>query len=104
MTSTLLLSSVPMEQLPTMGRKDLGWLPTVSSSKSNLISGVFCPCALAVKLPVSECSEGDRKKRFSHVTSLHEKGDGCGCAKGLLVKQEKAKPSVGVAPVPIRRR
>src|SRR5262245_37148872 len=53
MTSTLLLSSLPMEKLPTMGRNDLGWLPTVSSSKSNLISGVFCPCALTGRLPVS---------------------------------------------------
>src|SRR5262249_24414465 len=53
MTSTLLLSSLPMAKFPTIGRNDFGWLPTVSSSKSNLISPVFCACALAVTLPMS---------------------------------------------------
>jgi hypothetical protein len=51
-----------------------------------------------------QCSKGDCKKRFSHVTSLHEKGDGCGCANGLLAKREKAKLSLVAAPVPNRRR
>src|SRR5262245_41701038 len=54
MTRTLLSPSLPMLKLPTMGRNDLGWPPTVSSSKSNLISPAFCPCALAGKLPVSD--------------------------------------------------
>src|SRR5262245_57235524 len=44
MTRTLLLSSLPIEKLPTIGRNDLGGSPTVSFSKVNLSSWA-APCA-----------------------------------------------------------